>query len=129
MVRRGLWFCLGFVGCQASQAPGDVSVSVGWVLAEQGGVLAWVPEEVPLAVRSWIEHRPGVGQVGVVVVRTLAPRRVRVRAVPLRPDIVLVTPDIVESDGEARFEFTGPVPGRAGIRVWADRERGRGNRE
>lgn len=90
-------------------------------MAEHAGCLAWVPEEVPVTVWGWIEHRPGVGQVGVVCVRTSAPERVRLHAVPLRPDVVLLTPGVVESNGAARFEFAGPVPGRAAIRVWASR--------
>lgn len=119
---RNLCFCMGFVGCQAPHIPLSEPAVGGWVLAEDGGVLAWVPEEVPLAVRSWIEHRPGIGQVGVVIVRAPAPGRHRLHAVPLRPDVALLTPGIVESDGTGRFEFVGPVPGRAGIRVWATRE-------
>lgn len=110
---------LASAGCHASPSPQSELGTGGWVLAEHGGILAWVPEELPVTVQGWVEHRPGFGQVGVVVVRT--PGRARLHALPLRPDIVLLTPGVVETDGEARFEFAGPVPGRAGIRVWASR--------
>jgi len=95
------------------------------VLAENEGVLSWVltdPESVAFTPRVWVEHRPGHGEVAVAEVCVVDPKsggRYRIIVEPAHEDVTLLSPAEVMCDGVARFEFKGPVPGSAALRVRA----------
>lgn len=119
-----------FCSCSTIPPPRSVAWVGSWALAEHQGLLAWVriedpsAESVPLTARVWVEDRPDRGPIAVAEVRVLDPERgirYRIEAEPLGPNVTLISPDCMTSEGVARFEFVGPVPGSAALRLRASR--------